>query len=77
MRRRGRAHFDKHISVCLEALGNTHKHHDASNYLYKQIKINFPLEYNYTSPWHIKQFKGSKHILKFTEINTGVYYWCA
>jgi hypothetical protein len=70
----GRKHFDKQISVCLEALENTHKHHNASNYLYKQIKFNFPLEYKYTSPWHIKQFKTSKHIPKFTEIDTGVYY---
>jgi len=49
-RPRGRKHFDKQISVCLEALENTHKHHNASNYLYIQIKFNFPLEYKYTSP---------------------------
>jgi hypothetical protein len=45
MRPRGRKHFDKQSSVCLEALENTHKHHNASNYLYTQIKFNVPLEY--------------------------------
>jgi hypothetical protein len=74
-RQRGRKHLDKQISVCcLEALENTHKHDNASNYLYTQIKFNSPLEYKYTSPWHAQPFKTSKHISKFTEINNGIYY---
>jgi len=74
MRPRGRRHLHKQISVCLEALENTHKHDNASNYLYTHIKFNSPLEYKYTSPWHAQPFKTSKHISKFTEINNDIHY---